>query len=217
MHRVQGFVTHKNAAKIRECDRQLVELRTKKDAHLDESKRAQQNYRASIKGARAAYVQATADFNAFFVDYAKATSRMRKQTVVQKYAAKLAALVTVVEHDYQQDKGVPSYNASAQPGPVYFMSHVTFYLHVVVCHSLGDTEGPTRFHRNHVFTRNQCIGPRRLSVAKGSNDTVSTMMRILDGVPPAPAPPIYRTGYGEHGPIREPPAASRGGQRKRKR
>lgn len=212
----KGYVKHKNAAKVEECDDVIDDLKAEKEDHLETARLAKEYYRGSIQGAAETYVRDTAVFNAFLVDYSAASSRKRKKAIVERCAKKLANSKAVLEHDYVEDKGVPAYHQNAQPGPVYFMSHATYYLHVIVIHSLGDKKGPSKFNRNHVFSRHQCVGPRRLSVSKGSNDTIATVLATLNGEPPAPAPPVYRTGYDEHGPVREPSPPARSSKRRRR-
>lgn len=96
-----------------------------------------------------------------------------------------------VSSDYQQDKAVPSWNESPQPGPTYFMSGETHYAHIFCDESCGEASGPTRFSRNVVYSRSEAVGG-----AKSSDDTLSTLCdMLLGGVKiGAEDPPVYRSG-----------------------
>ncbi|KAJ1616684.1 hypothetical protein T492DRAFT_894991 [Pavlovales sp. CCMP2436] len=76
--------------------------------------------------------------------------------------------------DYQQDKAVPYWGYSPQPGPTYFMSHLTFYVHIICAESLGQADRPSLFGRNRVYTRAQTVGG-----SKDGNDTLSTIFDFL--------------------------------------
>lgn len=100
--------------------------------------------------------------------------------------------------DYQQDKSVPSWNKSPQPGPTYFISGETHYVHMFCAESCGEAAGPSRFSRNLVYTRSERIGG-----SKSSDDTLSTLCdMLLGGVRIACSnPPRYRTGFGPNGEV----------------
>jgi len=98
-----------------------------------------------------------------------------------------------VSSDYQQDKSVPVWNQSPQPGPTYFMSVHTHYVNIFCAESCGSPNGRTRFSRNNVYTRSETVGG-----AKSSDDTLSTLCDLLLGSLNIGVddPPVYRTGYG---------------------
>lgn len=94
--------------------------------------------------------------------------------------------------DYQQDKSFPSWRQSAQPGPTYYLSGVTNYVHIIVQESCGLSTGPTRKSRNIVYIRDE-----RVAGSKTSDDTLSTICDSLLA-PPGPTaeqPSKFRTGY----------------------
>lgn len=101
-----------------------------------------------------------------------------------------------VSSDYQQDKSVPAWNLSPQPGPTYFMSGVTHYVHIFCVESCGETTGPSRFSRNVVYSRSERVGG-----AKSSDDTLSTLSDMLLGGECIGVgdPPVYRSGFGPDG------------------
>lgn len=77
------------------------------------------------------------------------------------------------------------------------MSHMTVYVHMLTSRTLGDLQGPGRFHANRFYTRLQTAGG-----SKDSNDTASTFFDFLHGARNTDIrPPIYRTGYGPEGRI----------------
>ena len=105
------------------------------------------------------------------------------------------------DSDYQMDKGVPSWRESPQPGPTYFMSKDTMYIHILLVSSLGSRTGPTRFQSNYYYIRRQiCAG------SKDCNDTVYTLFDMF-AAPDEPVcvqPPRLRAGYDEKGKLDEP-------------
>ena len=58
-----------------------------------------------------------------------------------------------LDTDYQQDKATPFWGASPQPGPTYFYSKNTNYVHILVAHCLGEQLGPSRFARLLYYIR----------------------------------------------------------------
>lgn len=103
-----------------------------------------------------------------------------------------------VSSDYQQDNAVPSWNRSPKPGPTYFMSGETRYVHMFCAERCGQTTGPTRFSRNLVYSQSERVGG-----SKSSDDTLSTLAdMLLGGVQlGGGCPPLFRTGYGPDGPV----------------
>ena len=199
----KGYIKHKNIAGIEQCDSAIADIEERKKLHVDSATAAKAYYRNGNEGARASFVAGTAIYNEFIDTAAKSASRATTAKAVAAYAKRLARVGPLVfEHDYKEDSGVPAYHASAQPGPVFFMSHATFYVHVVLSPSLGEPGGPSRLDRNHVYTRAQTLGPRKLSVSKGSDDTASTVLSFLLGETLPLRPSVYRTGYDADGPIR---------------
>lgn len=102
--------------------------------------------------------------------------------------------------DYQKDEAVSTWNLSPQPGPTYFMSSVTHYMHIFCDESCGETTGPTRFSRNAVYTRSETV-----ERAKSSDDTLSTLCdMLLGGLDVGTGDrPVYRSGYGLKGVSRD--------------
>ena len=123
----------------------------------------------------------------------------------------------ITEHDYQQDKPTPIWHREAQPGPTYFMSHDTNYVHIIVSESLGeasdekqktdtsesDTEEATtasKFGRNKMYIRSQALMDESYQLCKDSNDTISTYNHFLSGAPSTGyEPSVFRTGYDADG------------------
>ncbi|OSX75738.1 hypothetical protein BU14_0223s0011 [Porphyra umbilicalis] len=183
---------------IAEVKRTIADLEAAHEAHEDEAACAVQHHRKCVVNAAKRYERLSVLFYQLFP--ADATDM---QQPVDVDDAKLEALVCAasddwfdLSSDYQQDKSVPVWNQSSQPGPTYFMSGHTHYVHIFCAESCGSANGRTRFSRNNVYTRSEMVGG-----AKSSDDTLSTLCDLLlgslnNGVDD---PPVYRTGYGpEH-------------------
>ena len=123
------------------------------------------------------------------------TSTTEKRKRLYELASKFYFLLS---SDYQQDKSTPFWGLSPQPGPTYFFSKETAYVHIINAHALGEAAGPTRLAYNHFYIRSQqCAG------SKDCNDTVFTIFDMLAAplIPVCPLPPVYRTGYDAQGAI----------------
>jgi len=186
-------------AAIRELQIQLSDIQAEKKAHLDEAQAAKEHYAAVKKGAHGKYSALVDDWNRLREQYNQGAMTADD---LAAFAKKAAGSEFVMEHDYQQDKHVPSWNQSPQPGPTNFMSHDTIYVHIILSQSLGLSDGPTRFGRNYMYTRHQCLGDGQNSLNKDSDDTASTILHFLSGNPETGHnPPQFRPGYDEDGPI----------------
>lgn len=120
-----------------------------------------------------------------------------------KFCSHAATFSLGLASDYQQDKATPAWHKSPQPGPTYFFSKDTNYVHLIVLNAFGDTEGSSRFTRNHFYIR-----PQQVAGSKDCNDTIFTIFSLL-AAPAAPVckqPQLYRTGYDEHGVLPLPAA-----------
>ena len=165
--------------------------------HLEVANAAQRNYRDGGFEAREKYVAATDAWNKLRQKHADGLVTDDDMKAAAKYFARLKF---VMESDYQMDKFFPYWGASPQPGPTYFMSHNTCYVHIIVSQSLGDAVD-TNFGRNIAYTRDQCLTDERLSKSKDSNDTASTIFHFLSGAESTGyEPSVFRRGYGPDGP-----------------
>eukprot|EP00966_Prymnesium_polylepis_P322238 7378507-Prymnesium_polylepis.1 len=72
-----------------------------------------------------------------------------------RFLSSAVALIFGLDSDYQQDKATPNWGKSAQPGPTYFFSKETNYIHIMNAHACGDTAGPSRLGRNFLYIRSQ--------------------------------------------------------------
>lgn len=184
----------RNVEVLNQC---ILDTKAAHSEHLAHAARAKENYTAKSNAARAEYVAVTELWNDIRKRHADGTL---DAAMMLDAARRFARAELVMEHDYQQDKFWPSWNASPQPGPTYFMSHYTAYVHIILSPSLGNADDETKLHRNRMYVRGQCVGNKRLKLSKDSNDTVSTINHFLSGAPTTGfSPPIYRTGYGPLG------------------
>ena len=145
---------------------------------------------AAASGALVATKAALSAATLMAVD-AAASASTESQQVWRRFQEQCAAFRFNIAADYQQDKSIPNWGKSDQPGPTYFMSKETYYLHLIVSFANGISEGETRFGRNLVYIRSQqCAG------SKDCNDTVWTLLDFLaGGMRSRPDPPLFRTGF----------------------
>lgn len=115
---------------------------------------------------------------------------------IARMAASAASLRFEISSDYQQDKAIPAWNLSPQPGPTYFMSSITHYVHIICMDSCGKAFGSSTHSRNVVYARSE-----ETAGHKTCDDTLSTVADALLGscAPNFPQPRLFRSGYDADG------------------
>ncbi|OSX75235.1 hypothetical protein BU14_0245s0017 [Porphyra umbilicalis] len=180
---------------IAEVKQTIADLEAAHEAHEEEAACAVQHHRRCVADAAQRYGHLSVLFYELYTINETVTERP-----VNVDDDKQEALVRAASHDwfdvssdYQQDKSVPVWNESPQPGPTYFMSGHTHYVHIFCAESCGSANGRPRFSRNNVYTRSEMVGG-----AKSSDDTMSTLCDLLLGSTTIGVddPPVYRTGCG---------------------
>lgn len=170
----------------------LEDLQQEQKRHREEAAAAMEFYKSCVDKAVAQYEAQERIFRDFV------TLNDDSPEKIAEVADALASGRHDLCSDSQQDKGIPAWNRSAQPGATYFMSNETHYVHIIFLSACSDDAGPTRFSRNIVYTRSE-----EANGAKTSNDTLSTLADSLLGAkgPRFHQPPLFRTGYDRDGKI----------------
>ena len=132
--------------------------------HKAEAARALAYHRNCLSGAAARY----ADLSTRFGQILAISSETRPPTMTDDATTKefiedASNSWFDVSSDYQQDKVVPSWNESPQPGPTYFMSGETHYVHIFCAESCGYPTGPPRFSRSLIYSRSERVGGSKSS------------------------------------------------------
>ena len=195
-HDMQPDQTPQRRAAINQLEQHMVDLEALRTEHVLEATEAQVAYRDGVEDAHS-------KFKDYLVLWSELWMLLNGGHDVSSPGCmdlihKLALARLGMSSDYQQDKMLPCWNSSPQPGPTYFFSKLTEYCHLIYAESLGDSLGPSKFGRNRAYIRKELIGG-----AKDSNDTISTIFDLLFSLaqPVCKQPPLYRTGYDEHGPV----------------
>ena len=200
--RAQPDKTAKREADIVLLHDGIKQLEEAWEEHTNEAKQAHEHYVTKIEDAHQDYCFAVRKWqmllSSMAVDAETQLNAVEKASTIEKFVKAVSGIALVLSHDYQQDKQYPAWHKSPQPGPTYFMSSITAYVHIFCADSLGLAEGPTRFARNHVYIRPEPVGG-----SKDSNDTCATLFDFLLGVPEPTTqqPSLFRTGYGPEGAI----------------
>ena len=196
-------MTLERVATIKELTQQVEELRDEFRSHKAEAGDAQARYKARIERARDAYLEVQLAYTRFAM--AKQAVQVSGQgdfsSELEEVIRLAAQFVYALDSDYQQDKMTPFWGKSPQPGPTYFFSKETNYVHIIIQHALGDKAGPTRIPRCQYYIRTQeCAG------SKDCNDTVFTIFDMLacPHPPTCTQPQLYRTGYDKEGRVLAP-------------
>ena len=162
----------------------LVDLEASKASHKTEAGAACEMYKLRIANQRDDYLTLCSAY----VTFLHSESAEALNCLVN-----LASKFSFgIDSDYQQDKATPFWGKSPQPGPTYLFSKETNYLHIIVTHACGDSDGPTRLNRSYFYIRTQqCAG------SKDCNDTVYTIFDLLAAPiePPCAQPKLFRRGY----------------------
>lgn len=163
------------------------------DRHRKESSAAMEMYKARVQKAPADYSALCQKYTAFMELGQSATT-----ADIEAMADAACSLRFDVISDYQQDKHIPAWNLSPQPGPTYFMSAGTHFVHIICFDSCGEASGSHRHSRNLVYTRSE-----EVSGSNMSDDTLSTLGDALLGSPGPNYPHSYlvRSGYDVDGKI----------------
>eukprot|EP00173_Palmaria_palmata_P005360 Plantae.Rhodophyta-Palmaria_palmata.ctg9365.p2 GENE.Plantae.Rhodophyta-Palmaria_palmata.ctg9365~~Plantae.Rhodophyta-Palmaria_palmata.ctg9365.p2 ORF type:complete len:193 (-),score=33.96 Plantae.Rhodophyta-Palmaria_palmata.ctg9365:81-659(-) len=139
-----------------------------KKGHRLESSNTADDYKRETKDAFPRFSDMRAEFRVA-VERAKGASPEKRIEIAKRFASLAKSFEKNISTDYQIDKHVPLWNRSPQPGPTYFMSKKTLFVHIVTVESFGETNGPSGIQRNHVYVREERIGG-----SKTFDDTVGT-------------------------------------------
>ena len=138
-------------------------------AHRCAANHAKEYYRLVSKGARPDYLRMIDAWNLLRTHHYNLEDTSSELATFCREAARLNF---VLEHDYKENAKFPSWCASPQPGPVYFMPSRICFVHAIICPSLGTSSGESRFGRNVVYTRDECVTESRVKISKYSDDTL---------------------------------------------
>jgi hypothetical protein len=191
-HRLQGDRTAEREAAVAELEQAIKELFDENQLHRDHVRESQEDYSLRTSTARAAYTHATALWKELWTDLSANGDRVAASAVLATFIESISLLRFQTSCDYQMDKLIPAWNGlTPQPGPTYFLSKATEYVHIICSPSCGDTEGETRFGRNVVYIRPETGGG-----SKDTNDTISTLFDWMTAfpTPSCPQPKLYRSG-----------------------
>ena len=126
---------------------------------------AQEQYKERVEGARNEYMTLM-HLLAEYLNPESAEACVSRGDLIKASAERTFH----VDSDYQQDKLTPFWGSSPQPGPTYFYSKETQYIHIINSHSLGDASGASRLRRNHYYLRSQeCAGSKYMRIAPVSH------------------------------------------------
>ncbi|KAJ1638114.1 hypothetical protein T492DRAFT_946696 [Pavlovales sp. CCMP2436] len=171
-----------------------MQLENKLKEHRQDAEEAMGNYKKRAARARPDYLT-LADHFASYLEACADLEPGEEPGGYDELLDEIANFGFAFSSDYQQDKAVPYWGYSPQPGPTYFMSHLTFYVHIICAESLGQADGPLLFGRNRVYTRAQTV-----CGSKDGNDTLSTIFDfLLDNKSTGVQVQRLRSGWSEDG------------------
>jgi hypothetical protein len=174
-HKQQADRALERMSAIRELEMQLEELSESRRLHRAESYAAQVEYSQATSGAYHEYDELCRMFSTVRqLGEAMDLGNAMASAVVRDFIRAAKGFSFCLSTDYQMDKPIPTWGRSPQPGPTYFKSKLTNYVHIICAESCGASNGPSRFARNQVNIRSESIGG-----SKNSNDTIATVFDYL--------------------------------------
>ena len=183
---------------IRQLEVQIAELKLDSSEHRKEAAEAQEFHKRCILDAHAKYKSVCT----LFEQYLHATSSIMSEDAIATHLDALLAaggsFTFEQGSDYQEDKSLQNWGLSPQPGPVFFMSHETCYVHILMVPSCGEETGPSTKARRIIYARSELCGG-----SKDCNDTTSTICDYWLGpvTPTCPQPSKFRSGYDAEGAV----------------
>ena len=191
-----GDMTLERQQSILDLKTAVKDLKDELAAHRKDAAKAQELYKERTSHARASYLQLMLAYAAYLEE--KQACNDATLLDATSLIASASDFTFALDTDYQQDKLTPFWGKSPQPGPTYFFSKETNYVHILIAPALGDpdTAHPSRLQRCVYYIRSQ-----ESAGSKDCNDTVFTIFDFL-AAPLAPTcaqPQLFRTGYDRDG------------------
>lgn len=204
----QGSIDRQS--EIKQITDEMSELRMDLKEHRKEAAEAEQYHKECIKGAFHKHVKVCTRFENFLHSISSITAEAEVECALNVLVEAAKTFEFEEGSDYQEDKSLQNWGLSPQPGPVYFMSHETAYVHILMAPSCGEVEGTSTTGRRIIYMRSETIGG-----SKDCNDTTSTIFDywLAPVTSTCQQPPKFRTGYDTGGVILDTPmpvAESRG-------
>lgn len=108
----------------------LLDLKVERKRHRNEASAAMEVHKKCTIHVAKQYAEVEDAYNLFLRKGRSATA-----LDMERVADAAMGLKFDMSTDFRQDKGIPFWNRSAQPGATYFMSNVTHYVHILCLHS----------------------------------------------------------------------------------
>ena len=182
---------------LKEVVSEMQEVEELISSHRLEATAALQHHRSCIDGSTERYMGFSKKYETLLKNLRDADSSVEgKSELIKTFADHASKGWFESCSDYQQDKPIPSWNLSPQPGPTYYMSSLTHYVHILCVESCGMPSGQSKYSRNLIYTRSERVGG-----SKVADDTLTTLSHALLGYKTATfqQPHLYRTGYEDNG------------------
>ena len=178
-----------------ECEEALEAIEQERQRHRQACTEAEQDYKTAMAlHTHQKYCQLVdlfSDWLSLFASGGDADPIERELTqLANQYVFQLGS-------DYQEEKLVPHWGCSPQPGPTFFMSKRNIHVHILDAPSCGEFKGPTALGKRVIYNRLETDGG-----SKDANGTLSTVFDYLYSLvePTCQQPAICRSGYDRCGP-----------------
>ena len=192
----QGNIERQMALKSAEGE--LLGILSDTADHRKECADAEDDYKGATKGKHAAYIELCGNLKQLLQLWWSDASKEQCELLESRLIVEASEYEDPLASDYQEEKLMPSWKASPQPGPTFFFSKRNCHVHILDAPGRGENSSASAIHKRVIYNRMETDGGH-----KDSNDTVSTVFDYLFSPtrPTCQQPALYRTGYGPDGPL----------------
>lgn len=132
---------------------EIEENETELRPHLSDASRASSNHKSLVRDAQISYEDLSKKWEKFHQG-----KYSESGDAIELIIEQASAFVLQMSSDYHQDKKMPIWNLTPQPGLTYYMRGITQYFHIFCLESCGQPKRPTRRSRNLLYIRDERVG-----------------------------------------------------------
>ena len=178
------------------AEKELTSITQEQSNHRKQCNDAEEDYKAACKDAHDRHKEICVQWELLLQSWCNNNLDQVAAALESTVIDMARKFTLVIASDYQEEKLIPSWKKSPQPGPTFFLSKRNIHVHIIDAPSLGVNSTESRLAKRVIYNRLETVGG-----SKDSNDTVSTIFDFLFSPvePTCAQPALYRTGYGPDG------------------
>ena len=145
-----GNIERKNA--LPTAENELVSIMEEQQEHRKMCNEAEEDYKAATRDAYSNHKEVCVQWELLMESWG-----CRDQESISSLALKVIDLaskfVLVLASDYQEEKLIPSWKKSPQPGPTFFLSKRNIHVHILDAPSFGVNSDESRLFKRAIYSR----------------------------------------------------------------